>query len=596
VTQSKINWIDPCRGFLAETIIEVLKSELNCPQEALLPIEQVYSLIEKPPEAKLGDFALPCFRFAKPLQQKPQDVAQKLKDSLSARCSDWIERIEVVGAFLNFFAKVSRLAESSLDGIHDGSFFARLKSRPRQNAQKTMIEFSQPNTHKEFHVGHGRNVCLGDSLVRMFRYCGYPVVAVNYPGDEGAHIAKCLWWMRKQALQPPTQRRGAWLGSVYSEADRNLKAADESTRKTYDQEISAILRAIEAKSGEVYDLWKETRQWSLDDFYQIYNFFGVKFDHYFFESEVSEESQRIVEEYLNKGVFKLDQGAVGVDLSPFKLGFSILRKSDGNTLYATKDLALARKKFEDWGIDRSIYVVADEQNHHFKQVFKVLELMGFDKAKNCHHLSYGLVTLPEGRMSSRLGNGVTFQELIDAVRKQLLEILATQSADWTEAERQDVADKLTVGSIRYGMLNTDPVKNIVFNFEEWLAFEGNSGPYLMYCYARSQSILRRATEAKARAEFGNAHLYQTEEEKELIRYLYDFNNIVDASCENYRPSSLTHYLFELCKSFNRFYKQVPVLKTDDIKLRGARLALVEAFSLELKQGLDLLGIVPPEKM
>jgi arginyl-tRNA synthetase len=588
--------IDPCRHFLAETIVEALSQDLNLPEAARLSVQQIYQMLEKPPEPKLGDFAMPCFRFAKPLQQKPQDLAVKLREILQPRAGDWIERIEVVGAFLNFFAKVDRLAAATLKPIESGAFFKVLSSRPSQQSVRTMVEFSQPNTHKEFHVGHGRNMCLGDALVRMKRYAGYPVIAANYPGDEGTHIAKCLWMLRKQKLQAPSQSRGAWLSKVYAEADRTLKAADETTRKEYEKEISQVLSAIESKQGEIFELWKTTRQWSLDDFYKIYDYFGVKFDQYFFESEVSEESQQIVDEYLSKGVFKVDQGAVGVDLSAYKLGFSILRKSDGNTLYATKDLVLARHKFRDYNIERSDYVVANEQNFHFQQVFKVLELMGFEQAKKCHHVSYGLVTLPEGRMSSRLGNGVTFVELIDKVRAQIVEILQQQSADWSEEERNRTADLLTVGSIRYGMLNTDPIKNIVFNFEEWLSFEGNSGPYLMYCYARSQSILRKAKESSAAPDYSAIHQYESDEEKELIRYLYDFNNVVDVSTENYRPSTLTHYLFELCKSFNRFYKQVPVLKADDPKMRFGRLALVDAFARVIRQGLDLLGITPPERM
>ncbi len=597
MTPEQMRIFDPCRADLASRLHGLMSAMVVTGAPLSLPISAIYRLLEKPPEAALGDYAFPCFRFAKELGCKPPDIAAKLAEKLAiADDASWVREAKVVGAFLNIFIKQEKLAGACLSAIADGSYFRRFQEHAEHAKTRVMIEYSQPNTHKEFHVGHGRNICLGNSVVRLYRYLGYDVISANYPGDEGTHIAKVLWYLRRERLTPPVADRGAWLGRVYVAANRTLAEAQEEEKATYEREVSDILRAIESKQGEVYDLWRETRQWSLEDFYRIYEYMDVDFDQYFFESEVSADSQLIVDEFLNKGVFKEDQGAIGVDLKDYKLGFMIVRKSDGNTLYATKDLVLARRKFADYHIDRSIYVVADEQNFHFRQVFKTLELMGFEQAKQCYHLSYGMVTLPEGKMSSRSGNSVTFMDLVRAVEVELDKILSKYAETWTAEERLRTRHQLTVGAIKYGMLNTDPVKNIVFQFDEWLSFEGNSGPYLMYSYARTQSILRKATDEGMQMAAADAAVLQNAEEFELLRYLYDFNSVVEAAAENYRPSLLTHYLFETCKAFNRFYGNLSVLKADTEAERSARLALVNAFGSVLKRGLHLIGITPPERM
>ncbi len=567
------------------------------PAGATIPTgSDISAALEQPPEAHLGDYALPCFRLAKPLGMKPQDVANALANA-GGDADGWLVSKKVAGAFLNFHINQPKMAATVVAAVLDNKWFTKLRDNKERNATKVMIEFACPNTHKEFHIGHGRNVSLGDSLVRLFRYCGYDVVAANYPGDEGAHIAKCLWYIRTYKKTAPATNRGEWLGTMYAESTRTLSDLDEAARQQADAEISAILRAIESKSGEIYEQWRTTRQWSLDDFNAIYAWLGVKFDQFFYESELSEDSQKIVDEYKDKGLFVVSEGAVGIDLSPYKLGFLLLRKSDGNTLYATKDLVLARRKFTEFNVDRSIYVVGSEQNLHFRQVFKALELMGFKQATKCFHLSYGMVVLPEGKMSSRAGNSITFNALRQAISAELARELQKYQGDWSEAELQSTTDRLCIGAIKYGMLGTDPVKNVVFKLEDWVSFEGDSGPYLMYSYARTRSILNKAASAQHRsATAADLLLLAAPEEAELVRLLYDFNHVVAQAAEQYKPSLLAHHLFGMCKSFNRFYANVSVLKAESPALVAARLALVEAFAETLKTGLDLLGIVPPERM
>jgi arginyl-tRNA synthetase len=586
---------DICRKEIAGAITDALKVVAGT-EGGSIAIEDIFLALEKPPEPKLGDYALPCFRFAKALRKSPQQIAATLRDAVSGTSVRWIERIDVVGAFLNIFINKQILSKELIPDILNGGYFSVLKEKAKKDLPLTMIEYSQPNTHKEFHVGHIRNVALGDSLVRLYRYCGYKVIAANYPGDEGTHIAKCLWYLQKQKLTPPSSHKGEWLGEVYARASRALEAASGDEAENNKKEVSAVLKAIEKKSGDTYELWKTTRQWSLDSFYEFYKYFGVTFDQYFFESELSEDSQKIVDEYFKKGIFVESQGAIGVDLVPYNMPFLILRKTDGNTLYATKDLVLARRKFEQCHVGKSIYVVATEQNLHFKQVFKTLELMGFEQAKNCVQWSYGLVMLPEGKMSSRLGTSVTFKSLRESIETALDKALEKYRSEWSADELAKTRDLLAIGAVKYGMLATDPIKDVVFNLADWLSFEGNSGPYLMYSYARTAAIVRKGKEAGHCASLQQLPLLTHESEHELIRYLYDFNETVLQACQNYKPSSLAHSLFDMCKVFNRFYTQVSILKAESPELIGARLALVESFSRVLAHGLDLLGIKAPERM
>ena len=579
--------------------------------EGLPTAVEIAKWMERPPETHLGDYALPCFRFVKSMKRKPDEVARELGNLIDTK-SSWIAAATSAGPFLNITVNQPRLMSWLLPAAASGNIFKSMSLNEATANTQVMIEYSQPNTHKEFHVGHVRNICLGSSLVNLFRYSGYPVVAVNYIGDEGTHIAKCLWHIKRAGVTAPATKKGEWLGEMYVEAIRALEAAasvSPEAKAKIDGEISAVLRGIESKTGTDYNLWRETRQWSLDDFDSVYDWFHVKFDRVFFESEVSEESQEIVEKYLQAGAFVESDGAIGADLKPYKLGFMLVRKRDGNTLYATKDLALARRKFDQFKIDRSIYVVASEQNHHFKQVFKTLELMGFKQAKQCFHLSYGMVVLPDGKMSSRAGNTVTFKMLHEQMTGALNQILAKYSGEWPAEEIATTAKQLCEGAVKYGMLCSDPAKDVVFDMENWLSFEGNTGPYLMYSYTRTQSILRKAADADLKIDFSRATVVHegavraaygahnvADSERELARWIQDFNHAATASCENYRPSTLANHLFYMCKAFNRFYTDVPVLKTTDDALRQARLTMVAAFGATLKEGLGLMGITPPERM
>jgi len=585
--------LDFGRATLSLALYKALQTMTDDPLPETITPALFYSALERPPEPHLGDYALPCFRMAKDLKRKPPDIAAALAAALPVANPEWIEKVDTIGAFLNITLRPAALAKLLVPQLRQGTYFTRLKTvdRPR-----VMIEYSQPNTHKAFHVGHMRNVALGDALGRIYEACSFPVIMANYIGDEGAHIAKCLWYIRKNKFKAPEDRRGEWLGEMYTQATHALEDASPEQAPQFHAEVSAVLRAIESKQGEIYEEWRATREWSLVDFQEIYRWIGARFDHCFYESEVSEESQLIASEYLKTGVFAASDGAVGLDLKEEKLGFVIVRKSDGNTTYATKDLALARVKFRQFQIKKSVYVVGSEQNMHFRQVFRTLDKMGFPEAKDCFHLSYGMVVLPEGKMSSRKGNIIKFRELRERMEQELNKNLEKYRGEWSEEEIADIGRKLSVGAIRYGMICSDPTKDIVFDLADWLSFEGNTGPYLMYSYARTRSILRKAKEQSFAPDDTHLELLNGPDERELLRYLNDLNTVIQQSAEQYKPSLLCHHIFNSCKVYNRFLAQVSVLKAESDQARGARLALLDAFSQSLKFSLQLLGIEPPERM
>ena len=557
--------------------------------------EALYPGFSAPPDSKMGQLAFALFPWARALKQNPAQLAAQVAQALqaSAHRPAWIQDARAVGPYINFFYSSGPLASLLIPQLLDGSYFKRPLS---SKMPKTMIEFSQPNTHKEMHVGHMRNLCLGDALIRLHRYCGYDIVASTFPGDVGTHVAKCLWYYKNHNHEaPPKERKGAWLGTLYSKAHNKLEDERGSEKEESNrQQLTAILAQLEKKQGEYYDLWKETRQWSVDLMNEVYRWAGVTFDAWYWESEVDSDSVALVREWQKKGLFIEDQGALGCDLKDHGLGFCMLLKTDGNGLYATKDIELARRKFQERGIEKSVYVVDLRQAHHFKQVFKVLELMGFPHAKDCFHLQYDFVELPDGAMSSRKGNIVPLQALVDnmvaMVKRDYLERYRGQ---WSDEEIEQTAQDVARGAIKYGMTRIDPSKKIVFAMDEWLKLDGESGPYLQYTHARIQSMARKL---KAQG-LGSADFSQlgAPQEAELLRLLPQFNTIVAQATEQYRPSILTAYLYDVARGFNSFYAECPVSAAPSGQ-KEARLMLAEACAQVLAVGLNLLGIPAPSKM
>ena len=556
---------------------------------------EITGLIEQPPNPELGDYALPCFSFSKTLRRSPAVIASELADKLQKRLllNTPFTHIQARGPYLNFTVSAAAVAEAVLPDIFHGNYFKEPSSIKRE---KVMIEYSQPNTHKGFHVGHLRNVALGDSLCRIYLYNGYDVVGANYIGDIGSHIAKCLWYLKNHNTEdPPENYPGEWLGELYANAVRKLEAAEGQEKISFQDELSQLLRKIDEKDEEIYQEWETTREWSMKDFHEIYEWLDVKFDHFFYESEVDEEGRKIVIEGEKNGIFKKSEGAIGIDLDEEGLGFFMLLKSDGNTLYSTKDLALARQKFDNFDVKRSIYVVGAEQTLHFKQVFATLKRMGYKQAEQCFHLPYALVMLPEGKMSSREGNVILFSQL----RKEIVESIQSthleeHRKEWSRKELDETSQKIAVAAIKYGMLNQDSNKNIVFSMDDWLVSEGDTGTYLVYAYVRIRSIGRKISrKVNPDVDFS---LLTHPNEKKLSRQMLDFNKTVFKDGEQFRPSLLARMLYEFSKDFSRAYNTCSVMHAETEQLKAARLLLFHCVAETLQQGLNLLGITPPERM
>lgn len=552
-------------------------------------VAEVYKLFGATPTKEAGDLAFPLFLVAKAAKTNPAQAVKTLDEALTT-LPDFISSKKAAGPYLNFFYNHNIIANKLIPEILNGNFF---KQKLTENTPKTMIEYSQPNTHKELHVGHMRNLCLGDALIRLHRYSGFDIVASTFPGDVGTHVAKCLWYLKFHYKgEIPKTKKGAWLGSMYSTAHNKLEEERGTPQEAQNREkLTMILKQLEQKSGEFFDLWKETREWSIELMNEVYKWAGVKFDVWYWESEVDSASVNLIREYQKKGLFVEDQGAIGINLDDYKLGFCLLIKTDGNGLYATKDIELARRKFEDYKIEKNIYVVDKRQEHHFKQVFKVLELMGYENAKKCFHLQYDFVELPDGAMSSRKGNIVPLQSLIENMVKLIKEqYLKRYENDWSADEVEATAQMVAKGAIKYGMTRIDPSKKIVFDMQEWLKLDGESGPYAQYAYARINSMVNKlgapvSTELKIEAS----------QEKDVVALLMNFHHVVEQATVQYRPSALTAYLYDLARAYNSFYAECPVGSAPE-PIRSSRLQLSKSVSLVLKQGLSLLGIEAPARM
>ncbi|MBS3176418.1 arginine--tRNA ligase [Candidatus Woesearchaeota archaeon] len=539
------------------------------------------SLLEVPPDRSLGDFAYPCFHLAKELKKSPVMIAQDLVKQIKPNKT--IEKIVANGSYLNFFIDKSFKAKEVLSTI----FKEKEKYGSQKNKQKIIVEYSQPNTHKEFHIGHLRNVCLGSTLINVLRYLGYQVIAANYIGDIGNHVAKSLWCLKKyHAKEKITTRKGEYLGKIYAEANKRIE--DDPELK---EEVDQIHKKLEDKEKEWYDLWKETREWSLADFNEIYKYLNAPFDICFYESEVEEEGKKISNLLLEKGIAIKDQGAILVDLDEYKLGKFLILKKDGTSLYSTKDLALAMRKFDEFNVDKSIYVVDARQKLYFQQLFKTLELMGFKK--DMFHLAYEFVTLPEGAMASRKGNVVLFTSLRDEILVKVMEETRKRHQEWEEEKLDATVKAITLAAMKFEMVKYENTNVVVFDRDQALNLEGETGPYVQYAHARCCSILKKANmKTVSKVDFS---LLKEDQESKILKLLATYENTLTETIKHYKPSLLARYALELAQALNEFYHYCKVV-SEDKELMKARLLLIFCVKEVLASALQLLVIEPLEEM
>jgi arginyl-tRNA synthetase len=641
---------------------------------------------------------------------RAQSLAEQIAKKLAG--DDEFSNIEATNGYINIEFDTQRFANRVIGTIRQqaGEF-----GRGEPKSDKVMVEYSQPNTHKAFHIGHLRNATLGNTLCRIMDLAGFEVQKANYIGDIGMHVIKCLWCYERFHFgeEPEPTERGRWLGDIYTESDQRVNFRqdvlellnelvqndpafvalvdrmmkelyqkhevgedvayllgqiankreikdeafyDQATipmfwpivgnqlnidmemasgdREKHDdiedeipppekyeewiarwnalsdriswwphvnrwrEEIKAEFQRWERKDPDFVKLWETTRDWSMQDFYRIYDELDVKFDTWFYESEVEEPGREIVKELMEQGIAEISEGLPVVKIDE-KLGLTketyrtmpVLR-SDGTTLYSTKDLALTKHKFEAYGVDRSIWVVDVRQGLYFQQIFKIMELMGFEQAEKCFHLGYEMVTLPGGAMSSRSGNVVLYDDIAEAVLARAREIIDEKNPELPDAQKDQIARDVGLGSLKYSMLSRDNNRVIVFDIEESLSFDGHAAPYIQYAHARACRILEKV-DSLPDSELTFVDI--TPEEIDLIQQIAIFPSEIQRAAAEYKPLYIATYVFELAKKFNDFYRACPVLQAEEPQ-RSARIALVDATRQVLANGLSAIGIKAPEVM
>jgi arginyl-tRNA synthetase len=551
-----------------------------------------------------------------PVPQKAQEIAEQVKGILRRDAqdgsADGISRVEAVKGYLNVYFKTSDYAGRVVDEVlSTRSDFGRGATKN----ERVMVEYSQPNTHHSFHIGHARSTILGEVLARLVGFAGFETIRATYPGDMGLGVITILWAYDKfhKGQEPEgIHERGQWLLKIYVEATARLEKKENETaeetaqREAYDAERRDMLRKWEAGDQYVRDLWLLTRGWSLDEFRDILHTLDVKMDVWFFESEANKLGKEIVDELIAKGLAEDERARGGpvivkidekLGLTKEKYRTMVILRSDGSALYSTNDLALAKQKFEKYHVDRSIYVVDFRQELHFQQIFKILELWGFPQASKCYHLSYGYVTLPEGAMSSRHGRVALFKEVYDEAINRVLAVESERSGNIPENERVQIARQIGLGALVYSMLSVDNNKNIVFDVNEALSFDGRTGPYIQNAHVRANSILKKANVEAFENLNSTAFNYElTKHEIELIEQISRFPNAVQQAANEYRPLVMAAYAYDLANAFHSFYHAVPVLQSEDEKIRNARLCLVAAAKQTIANALWLLDIQAPEVM
>jgi len=527
------------------------------------------------------------------VKQKAVEIADQVVEELAL--SEEIDHAESVNGYLNIYYDSAHFARRVVDEIlnQKNRFGSQAKF-----GEKVMVEYSQPNTHKAFHVGHLRNMVLGSAICDILDFSGLDVIRVNYLGDIGLHVIKWLWNYIHfhSGEEPPSEGKTRWMGALYAEAAKKI---DENPE--YEEQVRELFKRWDDKEPQIVNLWKKTRQWSLEAFDEVYSLLGIQFDKVYFESEVEGPGKEIVQELINKGLAKDErpEGAVIVDLDEImgtkeKYRVVVILRSDGTSLYPTKDLPLAIMKFADFDISRSIYVIDVRQSLYMKQIFKILELMGYEWAKDCYHLAYELVNLPGNvTIASREGTVVLLEDLIAEAQKRAYAIVQEKNPELDDGMKMDIALKVAIGAIKYSLLSRDNTKIITFDWESAMNVNGQAAPYIQYAAVRANSILRKVRFSIPESEDITYKL--SEDEVELIDLLARLPQEVQRAANEMRPLLIANFAYNVAQAFSNFYNKCHVLNAD-AEIRDFRLRLSAASKQVINNALGLLGIEVPEVM
>lgn len=549
--------------------------------------EELYDLISLPPNTEMGDYALPCFKFAKLLRKSPVAIAEELKNSIMSdkipASGKVLSEVSAVNGYLNFKINKGDFVRSTLDRIlGEGERFG---VSDEGNGKTVCIDYSSINIAKPFHIGHLSTTVLGGALYRIYNYLGYKAVGINHLGDYGTQFGKLISAYKRWGNREEIEKGGIRaLNELYVKFHQEAEIHPE-----YDDEARAYFKAIEQGDEECLQLFHWFKELTLKDVQKIYDLLDIHFDSYAGESFFADKMQPVVDELRQKGLLVESRGAQVVDLEEYGMAPCMILKSDGTSLYATRDMAAAIYRKNTYDFYKCLYVVAYQQNLHFKQFFKVLDLMGKEWAKDLVHVAYGMVSLEEGTMSTRKGNVVFLEDVINKCIEKAYGILDEKNPDLEN--KTDVAQKVGVGAVVFGALYNSKIKDIVFSYDKVLNFDGETSVYVQYTCARAASVLQRGG---IPASYTVPEL--TAEEVELVKSLSAFPETVKNAAEKYEPSFIARFAVDAAQKFNKFYFNCKILAAETEEVKNFRLALTGATLQTLKNAFGLLGIGIPEKM
>lgn len=556
-----------------------------------LELSEIQDMIEVPQDSKMGDYAFPCFRLAKVLRKAPPLIAKGIAEGISGEAI--FEKVEQVNAYVNMFVSKEAFVKDVLSEVlSKGDDFGKSNIG---GGKKVIVEYSSPNIAKPFHIGHIRSTVIGNSIYKIYDALGYDVVRINHLGDYGTQFGKMIcayrhWGNKEDVINEPIKTLLSYYTKFHVEVEEHPELDDEARE---------IFTKLEHGEKEETELWQWFRDESLKEFNRVYDMLGITFDSYAGESFYSDKMPRFVNELKEKGLMEESQGAQIVNLEEYGLGVALITKSDGSTLYITRDIAAANYRKETYDFYKNIYVVASQQNLHFAQWKQILQLMGYEWEKDCIHVPFGLVSLEEGTMSTRHGRVVFLEDVLNKAVEKTREIIKEKNPNASEEDMDEVAKTVGIGAVIFQELSNNRIKDYVFKWDKVLNFDGETGPYVQYTHARCASVLRKAGEevvAKAAALDGiDAKYLCSESAYELAKMLYKFPDVVVDAGEKYEPSIVTRHIVNIAQGFNRFYHDEHIL-TDNAEEQTAKVALVLAAKNAIKNGLALLGMKAPERM
>ena len=548
-------------------------------------------MIEVPQDSKMGDYAFPCFKLAKVMRKAPPLIAKNIAEKIAD--NEIFEKVEQVNAYVNMFISKEEFVKDVVeDVLEKGDGFGRSDIG---GGKTVIVEYSSPNIAKPFHIGHIRSTVIGNSIYKIYDALGYNVIRINHLGDYGTQFGKMIcayrhWGNKEDVINEPIKTLLGYYTKFHEEVE---------THPELDDEAREIFTKLEHGEPEEVELWQWFRDESLKEFNRVYKMLGIEFDSYNGESFYSDKMPRFVKELEEKGLLEESRGAHIVDLEKYGLGVALITKSDGSTLYITRDIAAAVYRKETYDFYKNIYVVASQQNLHFQQWIQILELMGYEWARDCVHVPFGLVSLEDGTMSTRHGRVVFLEDVLNRAVEQTKEIIREKGVNTDNID--ETARQVGIGAVIFNELSNNRIKDYVFSWSKVLDFNGETGPYVQYTYARCASVLRNAGEeaVKKAMEKGlagvNAKYLTGESSFALAKLLYRLPQVVVEAGEKFEPSIVTRHIVDIAQSFNRFYHDEHIL-VDDEEEKAAKLALVIAAKTAIKNGLALLGMEAPERM